>query len=160
MQGQFPAAVGKQFLLFRFTGIRSAGLLAEEQSTVASCNAMLYGCSRSMAQWRLRGATGHQAVRVGLRAPRVAVRVGARCDWQSMFALAMSTAAGKWGGYGFIYLPCGGSDLHPALARILHAYDPDYLVNARGPSVDVWGRRGDQPGLACSPRSGLAARRG
>jgi hypothetical protein len=46
-----------------------------------------------------------------------------------MFALAMTTAAGMWGGYGFIYLP-RGEQLHPALSRILHAYDPDYLVDA------------------------------
>lgn len=83
------------------------------------------------------GAAGHQSARVGLRAPRVAVRVEARGDWRSMFALAMSTAAGMWGGYGFIYLPCRGSDLHPALARILHAYDPDYLVDALWTYGDV-----------------------
>jgi hypothetical protein len=83
------------------------------------------------------GAAGHQSARVGLRAPRVAVRVEARGDWRSMFALAMTTAAGMWGGYGFIYLPCGGSDLHPALARILHAYDPDYLVDALWTYGDV-----------------------
>ena len=83
------------------------------------------------------GAAGHQSARVGLRAPRVAVRVEVKGDWRSMFALAMTTAAGMWGGYGFIYLPCGESELHPALARILHAYDPDYLVDALWTYGDV-----------------------
>ena len=76
------------------------------------------------------GAAGYQSARVGLRAPRVAVRVEARGDWRSMFALAMSAAADMWGGYGFIYIPSGVGEMHPALARILHAYDPDYLVDA------------------------------
>lgn len=83
------------------------------------------------------GAAGYQSARVGLRAPRVAVRVEARGDWRSTFALAMTAAAGMWGGYGFIYLPCGGGELHPALARILHAYDPDYLVDALWTYEDV-----------------------
>jgi hypothetical protein len=47
-----------------------------------------------------------------------------------MFGLAMSIASGLWGGYGFIYLPRGRDNLHPALARVLNAYDPDYLVDA------------------------------
>lgn len=83
------------------------------------------------------GAAGYQSARVGLRAPRVAVRAEARGDWRSTFALAMTAAAGMWGGYGFIYLPCGGDELHPALARILHAYDPDYLVDALWTYEDV-----------------------
>ena len=83
------------------------------------------------------GAAGYQSARVGLRAARVTVRVEARGDWRSTFALAMTTAAGMWGGYGFIYLPCGGDELHPALARILHAYDPDYLVDALWTYEDV-----------------------
>jgi hypothetical protein len=83
------------------------------------------------------GTAGNESARVGLRAPRVAVRVEARDDWRSMFASAMTTAAGMWGGYGFIYLPCGAGELHPALARILHAYDPDYLVDARWTYGDV-----------------------
>lgn len=83
------------------------------------------------------GATGYQSARVGLRAPRVAVRVESRGDWRSMFALAMATASGMWGGYGFIYLPCGAGVLNPALARVLHAYDPDYLVDARWTFGDV-----------------------
>ncbi len=83
------------------------------------------------------GAAGYESARVGLRAPRVAVRVEARGDCRSMFALAMTTVAGMWGGYGFIYLPCGEGELHPALARILHAYDPDYLVDALWTYEDV-----------------------
>jgi hypothetical protein len=54
-----------------------------------------------------------------------------------MFALAMSAASGLWGGYGFIYLPRGTQGLHPALARILSAYDPDYLVDAGWTHGDV-----------------------
>lgn len=75
------------------------------------------------------GTAGYQSARVGLRAPRVAVRVESRGDWRSAFALAMTAAAGMWGGYGFIYLP-RGEQLHPALERVLHEYDPDYLVDA------------------------------
>jgi hypothetical protein len=66
----------------------------------------------------------------------VAVRVEAATNWQSMFGLAMSMASGVWGGYGFIYIPRGSGNLHPALARILSAYDPDYLV-------DAWCTRGE-----------------
>lgn len=76
------------------------------------------------------GTSGSVSARVGLRAARSAIRVEARGDWRSMFALAMSTASRLWGGYGFIYLPCGTGRLHPALARVLSAYDPDYLVDA------------------------------
>ena len=83
------------------------------------------------------GTSGHQSARVGLRAPRVAVRVEASGDWRSMFALAMTTASCMWGGYGFIYIPRGAGALHPALARILHAYDPDYLVDALWTSGDI-----------------------
>jgi hypothetical protein len=43
----------------------------------------------------------------------------------------MSVAFGLWGGYGFIYVPHAAGVIHPALARILNAYDPDYLVEAR-----------------------------
>lgn len=76
------------------------------------------------------GSQGHQSARIALRAPRVAVRVEATATWQSMFGLAMSMASGLWGGYGFIYIPRGSGKLHPALARVLSAYDPDYLVDA------------------------------
>ena len=83
------------------------------------------------------GTQGYGAARIGMRAPRVAVRVETRANWQSMFGLAMSMACGLWGGYGFIYLPRGTGSLHPALARILSAYDPDYLVDAQWTRGDV-----------------------
>lgn len=83
------------------------------------------------------GAPGSGSARIGLRAPRVAVRVEARANWQSMFALALSAVSGLWGGYGFIYLPRGAGRLHPALARILAAYDPDYLVDALWTHADA-----------------------
>ena len=83
------------------------------------------------------GAQGYGTARIGLRAPRVAVRVESRSDWRSLFALAMWVASGLWGGYGFIYLPRGEGPLHPALARILTAYDPDYLVDALWTFGDV-----------------------
>src|SRR5258707_14589727 len=76
------------------------------------------------------GTPGYHSARIGLRAPWVAVRVETRDDWLSMFALAMSMASGLWGGYGFIYLPRQAGELHPARARVLTAYDPDYLVDA------------------------------
>jgi len=82
------------------------------------------------------GNQGHHPARIALRAPRVAVRVEAATNWQSMFGLAMSMACGVWGGYGFIYIPRGSGNLHPALTRILSAYDPDYLV-------DAWCTRGE-----------------
>jgi hypothetical protein len=66
----------------------------------------------------------------------VAIRVEATAHWQSMFGLAMSMASRLWGGYGFLYIPRGSGNLHPALARILRAYDPDYLV-------DAWCTRGE-----------------
>ncbi len=78
----------------------------------------------------VEGQSGYQSARIGLRAPRVAVRVESVHHWQSMFALAMWMAAGWWGGYGFIYLPRGTGTLHSSLARLLRAYDPDYLVDA------------------------------
>jgi hypothetical protein len=83
------------------------------------------------------GASGYGFARIGLRAPRVAVLVETRANWQSMFGLAMSMASSLWGGYGFIYLPRGTGKLHPALARILTAYDPDYLVDALWTHGDV-----------------------
>ena len=83
------------------------------------------------------GAPGYGSARIGLRAPRVAVRVETRANWQSMFGLAMSMASGLWGGYGFIYLSHGTGRLHPALARILRVYDPDYLVDAVWTHGDV-----------------------
>lgn len=67
----------------------------------------------------------------------MAVRVESRDHWQSMFALAMWMAASWWGGYGFIYLPRGTDGLHPALARVLAAYDPDYLVDALWTHPDI-----------------------
>jgi len=76
------------------------------------------------------GTPGYHSARIGLRAPWVAVRVETRDDWLSMFALAMSMASGLRGAYGFIYVPRQTGELHPALARILSAYDPDYLVDA------------------------------
>jgi hypothetical protein len=47
------------------------------------------------------------------------------------------SAAGWWGGYGFIYLPRGTGGLHPALARVLAAYDPDYIVDALWTHPDI-----------------------
>jgi hypothetical protein len=76
------------------------------------------------------GTPGYGGARVTLRAPRMAVRVESGDHWQSKFALAMWMAASYWGGYGFIYLPRGTGGLHPALARVLAAYDPDHLVDA------------------------------
>lgn len=75
------------------------------------------------------GTQGYGAARIGLRAPRVAVRVDSEAHWQSGLGQAMWLASRMWGGHGFIYLPHGASGLHPALARILAAYDPDYLVD-------------------------------
>ena len=75
------------------------------------------------------GTQGYGAARIGLRAPRVAVRVDSEAHWQSGLGLAMWLASGMWGGHGFIYMPHGASGLHPALASILAAYDPDYLVD-------------------------------
>ena len=83
------------------------------------------------------GAAGHHSARIVLRAPRIAVRVESGRHWQSMFALAMWAAAGRWGGYGFIYIPRGRGKLHPALARVLRAYDPDYLVDALWTHGDI-----------------------
>lgn len=76
------------------------------------------------------GEPGYHSARIGLRAPRVAVRFDVTDKWQSKFGLAMSMGSGLWGGYGFIYVPHGAGKIHPALARILAAYDPDYLVDA------------------------------
>jgi hypothetical protein len=45
--------------------------------------------------------------------------------------------SGLWGGYGFTYLPRSAGRLHPALARILAAYDPDYLVDALWTHADA-----------------------
>jgi hypothetical protein len=75
------------------------------------------------------GTQGYGAARIGLRAPRVAVRVQSGTHWQSGFGLAIWLASGLWGGHGFIYMPHDEGGLHPALARILAAYDPDYLVD-------------------------------
>lgn len=83
------------------------------------------------------GAQGYRSARIGLRAPRVAVRVETEDDWPSRFGLAMSISSGLWGGYGFIYLPCRAGTLHPALSRILRAYDPDYLVDAQWTHGDI-----------------------
>jgi hypothetical protein len=83
------------------------------------------------------GAAGHHSARIVLRAPRIAVRVESGRHWQSMFALAMWAAASRWGGYGFIYIPRGNGSLHPALARVLRAYDPDYLVDALWTHGDI-----------------------
>src|ERR1039457_5026788 len=83
------------------------------------------------------GAAGYQSARVGLRAPRVTVRVEARGDWRSLLSLHLSAGSVMLGCYGFSYGPCGGDELHPALARILHAYDPDYLVDALWTYEDV-----------------------
>ena len=70
-----------------------------------------------------------------------------------MFALAMWTAASWWGGYGFIYLPRGTGGLHPALARILGAYDPDYLVDALWTHEDI---EALEPGWHARHYQGLA----
>lgn len=83
------------------------------------------------------GEQGYHSARIGLRAPRVAVRVESAHHWQSMFGLAMWMAAGWWGGYGFIYLPRSAGGLHPVLARVLGAYDPDYLVDALWAHGDI-----------------------
>jgi hypothetical protein len=83
------------------------------------------------------GAQGYHSARIGLRAPRVAVRVESAQRWQSMFGLAMWAAASWWGGCGFIYLPRGTGVLHSALARVLGAYDPDYLVDALWTHGDI-----------------------
>ncbi len=85
----------------------------------------------------VEGTPGYHSARIGLRAPRVAVRVEVAHHWQSMFGLAMWAAASWWGGYGFIYLPRGMRGLHPVLARILDAYDPDYLVDALWTHADI-----------------------
>jgi len=83
------------------------------------------------------GTPGYGTAGITLRAPRMAIRVESGDHWQSMFALAMWMAAGWWGGYGFIYLPQSAGGLHPALARVLAAYDPDYLVEALWTHPDI-----------------------
>ena len=74
-------------------------------------------------------APGYHSARIGLRAPRVAVRVEVSVAWESFMALALSAASTVWGGFGFIYIPHRVGVIHPALRRILKAYDPDYLVD-------------------------------
>ena len=100
----------------------------------AGCDAVQVTKDRMI---RAAGTMGYHSARVGLRAPRVAIRVEAGNDWQSMFGLAMAMASDLWGGYGFIYLPRGTDELHPALARILSMYDPDYLVDALWTHGDI-----------------------
>lgn len=109
-------------------GVKFAPCLA------ARCNAIHM---REYAVDEPEGAQGYGAARIGLRAPRVAMRVETGSYWQSMFGLAMWVASSLWGGYGFVYLPRGSGALHPALARILTAYDPDYLVDAQWTHGDV-----------------------
>lgn len=89
------------------------------------------------------GTPGHHSARVSLRAPRAAIRVETTVNWQSMLGLAMSMAAGLWGGYGFIYIPHSSGKIDPALARILSAYDPGYLV-------DVLLTHGEVEAVGCS----------
>lgn len=79
------------------------------------------------------GTPGYATVNMALRAPRVAIRVPTGEHWRSMFALAMTAAGQLWGGAGFIYIPCSTQDgsVHPAILRVLRAYDPDYIVDMK-----------------------------
>src|SRR5260221_10833025 len=76
------------------------------------------------------GTPGYHSARIGFACTSGGCQGRDRDDWLSMFALAMSMASGLRGAYGFIYVPRQTGELHPALARILSAYDPDYLVDA------------------------------
>jgi hypothetical protein len=113
------------------------------------------------------GAAGYGSVRIGLRAPRVAVRLNLApdwLDWRYQFCFAMAKASAIWGGYGFIYIPYHNDKIHAAVARLLRAYDPDYLVDLRLTVDDVnainpeWlERRGPRPGHDGVRRSPTAA---
>jgi hypothetical protein len=99
------------------------------------------------------GTQGYGAARIGLRAPRVAVRVQSGTHWQSGFGLAIWLASGMWGGHGFIYMPHDEGGLHPTLARILTAYDPDYLVDTLWTfgTPRLWSQGGTLAGSGTGP---------
>lgn len=71
---------------------------------------------------------GYQAVRVGLRAPRVALIIDGDDGWESAAAMALFTAGRTWGGAGFVVVPHHGGTVNPALLRMIGFYDPDYVL--------------------------------
>ena len=71
----------------------------------------------------------YAGVRLGLRAPRVAVVFnGAAAHWHFFARLALWQSTHMWGGSGFILVPHVGGVVSPAMLRASVAYDPDYVV--------------------------------
>lgn len=76
-------------------------------------------------------------VRMGLRAPRVAIIFRAGPDWDYWARCALHYATKCWGGQGFILVPHIDGEVAEPLLRAVRAYDPDYVLAARI-TIEQW----------------------
>ena len=70
-------------------------------------------------------------VRVGLRAPRVAVIADGGERWPWWFRLTLNDVSGIWGGAGFVLVPHVRGEVDSSVLAAVVAYDPDYVVLRR-----------------------------
>jgi hypothetical protein len=73
-------------------------------------------------------SSGYANVRIGLRAPRVAVVFDGGDQWSYWARLALHAATQTWGGAGFILIPHIDGDVEDCLLTLTEAYDPDHVV--------------------------------
>lgn len=73
--------------------------------------------------------TNFPTIRMGLRAPRVAIAFRGDSAWHYWCRLAIHAATSVWGGSGFILIPyTDDGDVDPTLLQAASAYDPDYVT--------------------------------
>jgi hypothetical protein len=86
----------------------------------------------------------YASIRVGLRAPRVAIVFDAAGeDWPFLARLALWQATQAWGGAGFILVPHVGGNVSRVMLRAAVAYDLDYVVSS---PVTIGDREAVEPG--------------
>lgn len=78
-------------------------------------------------------------VRMGLRAPRVAIIFRGGPDWEYWARCALHYATKCWGGQGFILVPHIDGEVAELMIRAVRAYDPDYVLAARI-TIEQWER--------------------
>lgn len=76
-------------------------------------------------------------VRMGLRAPRVAIIFRGGPDWEYWARCALHYATKCWGGQGFILVPHIDGDVADLMLGAVRAYDPDYVLVARV-TIEQW----------------------
>jgi hypothetical protein len=90
-----------------------------------------------MTQMTTASTPDFRSVRIGLRAPRVAITFEGKSSWESRAALALYAAGQVWGGSGFIVVPEVDGKVNTAVLRTMPYYDPDYVLGLAYTSADI-----------------------